>query len=84
MPVVRPYEIKPTFVTFASLSLVHAEESAKLQQHLTLLRAEYVKLQARLQRAEAAGSTSASRGEDNFASRLLKAVANMHRQEKYR
>ena len=63
-----------------------SDEASKLQQHLTLLRSEYVKLQSRLHQMEksAASNSSSDGGGGEFASRLLKAVANMHDGKKYR
>ncbi len=64
------------------------DEVTKLQQHLSLLRAEYVKLQSRqheLERALATCPTTAADGnESSFASRLLETVAGLFNQESYR
>lgn len=58
-------------------------EVGKLQQHLSLLREQYVKLQQRhtaleQQYAIASASSSASSGEDCFVTRLLRFVASLY------
>ena len=63
-------------------------DAVKLQKHLQLLKAEFVKLQTRYSALEkehqvalaAAGSVK----EDNFVSRLLKTVADLFEKELYR
>ncbi|EEC09893.1 ankyrin repeat containing protein [Ixodes scapularis] len=62
-------------------------EVAKLQRHLSLLREEYVKLQARHAEVErkynVAVAASGNADADSFVSRLLKTVANLFDQELY-
>ncbi|XP_077510441.1 rabankyrin-5 isoform X1 [Amblyomma americanum] len=62
-------------------------EVAKLQRHLSLLREEYVKLQARYADVErkynVAVAASGNAGSDSFVSRLLKTVASLFDQELY-
>lgn len=63
-------------------------EVAKLQNHLSLLREEYVKLQNRLAEVEKkyqiAVAASGQGGDDNFVSRLLKTVSDLFDKELYR
>ncbi len=65
-----------------------ADEAAKLQQHLDLLRAQYVKLQQRHAELEQKYSrvlaTSGSVGPDHFVSRLLKVVSDLYDKSLYR
>lgn len=71
-----------------------AEEVAKLQKHLALLRQEYVKMQQKLADTErrcavlaaqtAGPGPSSSAAADTFVSRLLDFVANIYQQEHYR
>ena len=42
------------------MSLLFVDEAAKLQQHLTLLRSEYVKLQSRLHQMEKSAASNSS------------------------
>ncbi|XP_064118603.1 rabankyrin-5-like isoform X2 [Macrobrachium nipponense] len=63
-------------------------EVEKLQQHLSLLREQYVKLQERYtvleqQHTIAVASSQAPEGEDSFVSRLLRFVAGLYDKEKY-
>ncbi|KAK3869346.1 hypothetical protein Pcinc_025330 [Petrolisthes cinctipes] len=63
-------------------------EVGKLQQHLSLLREQYVKLQERYtvleqQYAIATASSQGADGEDSFVSRLLHFVADLYDKEKY-
>ncbi|XP_067130283.1 rabankyrin-5 [Centruroides vittatus] len=64
-----------------------ADEVAKLQCHLSLLREEYVKLQSRLAEVEKkysiALAATGNVNEDSFVSRLLKTVANLFDKELY-
>lgn len=60
-----------------------AIEVGKLQQHLGLLREQYVKLQERYtsleqQHAIATASSQATEGEDSFVTRLLRFVADLY------
>ncbi len=63
-------------------------EAAKLQQHLDLLRQQYVKLQQRHaeleQKYTRAVATSGSVGEDHFISRLLRLVSDLYDKPLYR
>lgn len=71
-----------------------AEEVAKLQKHLALLRQEYVKMQQKLadteRRCAMLAAQSSSQGSstpaaaETFISRLLDIVADLYRQEQYR
>ena len=65
-----------------------AGDSNKLQQHLELLREQYVKLQQRHseleQKYSRALSTSGSVGPDHFVSRLLTLVADLYDKSLYR
>ncbi|XP_021369516.1 rabankyrin-5-like isoform X1 [Mizuhopecten yessoensis] len=62
-------------------------EVAKLQNHLSLLREEYVKLQNRLAEVEKkyqiASASAGQVGNDNFVARLLKTVADLFDKELY-
>ncbi|CAG2230838.1 ANKFY1 [Mytilus edulis] len=63
-------------------------EVVKLQNHLSLLREEYVKLQNRLAQVEkkyqiAVASSGQSGSDDNFVARLLKTVAELFNKELY-
>uniref|UniRef100_A0A3B3DDJ3 Ankyrin repeat and FYVE domain containing 1 n=1 Tax=Oryzias melastigma TaxID=30732 RepID=A0A3B3DDJ3_ORYME len=70
-----------------------AEEVAKLQKHLALLRQEYVKMQQKLadteRRCAVLAAQSSSQGSsgpvaaDTFISRLLEIVASLYKQEQY-
>ncbi|KFM79601.1 Ankyrin repeat and FYVE domain-containing protein 1, partial [Stegodyphus mimosarum] len=64
-----------------------ADEKAKLERHLTLLRGEYVKLQARLAESEKNYSIAAAQigntSGDSFIVRLLKTVADLFDKELY-
>ena len=81
----------PTFLS-PSFSSSHClrppDEAAKLQQHLDLLREQYVKLQQRHaeleQRYTRAIATSGDVGPDHFVSRLLKVVADLFDKPLYR
>ena len=60
-----------------------AAEVEKLQQHLSLLREQYVRLQERYTALEqqhtiAVASSQATEGEDSFVSRLLRFVAELY------
>ena len=72
---------------FADVSLVMTSEAEKLASHLSLLRAEYVKLQtkcSRLERELAVVSAQAGNSqEDSFVCRLLSLVAGLHTQPLY-
>ena len=63
-------------------------DSSKLQQHLDLLREQYVKLQQKHydleQKYSHAISTSGSVGPDHFVSRLLTLVADLYDKSLYR
>lgn len=63
-------------------------EVAKLQNHLSLLREEYVKLQNRLSEVEKkyqiAVAASGQGGDDNFVARLLRTVSDLFDKELYR
>ena len=67
-----------------------SDEVTRLQNHLSLLREEYVKLQNRLADVErkyqvalaASGGSGAS--QDGFVSRLLKFIADLFDKEQYR
>lgn len=63
-------------------------ESSKLQQHLELLREQYVKLQQRHSELEQkyshAVSTSGSVGPDHYVSRLLNLIADLYDKSLYR
>lgn len=81
----------PSFLPPCSLcSLVTiAEEVAKLEKHLTLLRQEYVKLQKRLAETEKrcrllAAQAHQEGSSDCFITRLLRIVADLYEQEQYR
>ena len=80
-----------TFILVLSLSLYLcwcAGEVAKLQQHLDLLREQYVKLQQKQaeleQRYTTAVVTSGNVGTDHFVSRLLKLVSDLFDKPLYR
>lgn len=58
-------------------------EVGKLQQHLSLLREQYVRLQERYtaleqQHAIATAGSQTPEGEDSFVTRLLRFVANLY------
>ena len=63
-------------------------ETAKLQQHLDLLREQYVKLQQRHsdleQKYSRAVATSGNVGPDHFVSKLLKLVSDLYDKAMYR
>lgn len=66
-----------------------AEEVAKLEKHLMLLRQEYVKLQKKLAETEKrctllAAQANQENSNESFISRLLAIVAGLHEQEQYR
>ena len=71
-----------------------AEEVAKLQKHLALLRQEYVKMQQKLADTERRCAVLAAQGSsqgspspsapETFISRLLDIVADLYQQEHYR
>lgn len=72
-----------------SNTLSSAEEVAKLEKHLTLLRQEYVKLQKKLVDTERrcnllAAKANQESASDTFISRLLAIVAELYQQEQYR
>ena len=73
-----------------SLSLLHPsiDELARVQQHLNLLREQYVKLQQRHsdleQKYTRAIATSGDATADHFVSRLLKMVADLYDKSLYR
>nr|XP_045601096.1 rabankyrin-5-like [Procambarus clarkii] len=63
-------------------------EVVKLQQHLSLLREQYVRLQERhtaleQQHAIATAGSQITEGEDSFVTRLLRFVADLYDEEKY-
>lgn len=65
-----------------------SDEVGKLQQHLSLLREQYVRLQERYtaleqQHAIATAGCQSPEGEDSFVTRLLRFVANLYDKEKY-
>lgn len=65
-----------------------SDELGKLQQHLSLLREQYVRLQERhtaleQQHAIATAGSQATEGEDSFVTRLLRFVADLYDKEKY-
>ncbi|OXB78878.1 UNVERIFIED_CONTAM: hypothetical protein H355_011283 [Colinus virginianus] len=67
---------------------VCAEEVAKLEKHLMLLRQEYVKLQKKLADTERrcnllAAQANQDNASDTFISRLLAIVAELYQQEQY-
>ncbi len=68
--------------------LKRTDETAKLQQHLDLLREQYVKLQGRHsdleQKYTRILATSGTVGPDHFVSRLLKTVADLYDKSLYR
>lgn len=74
--------------------LLGAEEVAKLQKHLALLRQEYVKMQQKLADTERrcamlaaqnpGQSSSTCAAASTFISRLLDIVADLYQQEQYR
>jgi phage shock protein A len=61
-------------------------EVTKLQQHLALLKKEYVKLQNHCSELEKKFSITNARdkSEDSFVSRLLQTVAGLYSQKQYR
>lgn len=66
-----------------------AEEVAKLEKHLMLLRQEYVKLQKKLADTERrcnllAAQANQDSASDTFITRLLAIVAELYQQEQYR
>lgn len=66
-----------------------AEEVAKLEKHLMLLRQEYVKLQKKLAETEKrctllAAQANKESSSESFISRLLTIVADLYEQEQYR
>ncbi|XP_037781934.1 rabankyrin-5-like [Penaeus monodon] len=71
-----------------ALQVQFKKEVGKLQQHLSLLREQYVKLQERYtaleqQHAIVTAGTQVSEGEDSFVTRLLRFVADLYDKEKY-
>ena len=73
-----------------SLKLVSfsSGEVARLQGHLNLLRAEYVKLQTRLAEVEkkyqVAQAAAGRINSDNYVARLLRTIADLFDKELYR
>lgn len=67
-----------------------SDEVSKLQNHLALLREEYVKLQNRLADVERkyqvilAASGNSGDAQDGFVSRLLRFIADLFDKEQYR
>lgn len=63
-------------------------EATKLQQHLSLLKAEYVKLQERYQELEqkyaVVAATAGDVDQNSFVARLLLTVAQLYDQTLYR
>lgn len=79
--------IIPTLVNLFFVFL--AEEVAKLEKHLMLLRQEYVKLQKKLAETEKrctllAAQANRENSNESFISRLLTIVADLYEQEQYR
>ena len=68
--------------------LLAGGEVTKLQQHLSLLKEEYVKLQRRYQELEqryaVAAATAGDVDENSFVARLLHTVAGLYDHELYR
>ena len=79
----------PTLMTrcFFSVSFF-IDEVKKLQNHLKLLREEYVKLQKHLAEVErkyqVAAAAAGQSGDNNFVARLLDTVAGLFDKETYR
>lgn len=79
------YTCRSELDSFLSL----AEEVAKLEKHLMLLRQEYVKLQKKLAETEKrctllAAQAKKESSNESFISRLLTIVADLYEQEQYR
>lgn len=73
---------------FLPFILSESGEAAKLQQHLTLLKEEYVKLQRRYsdleQKYAVVAATSGDVDQNSFVARLLLTVAGLFDQTLYR
>ena len=71
-----------------SLCFIVLDEVKKLQNHLKLLREEYVKLQKHLAEVErkyqVAAAAAGQSGDNNFVARLLGTVAELFDKETYR
>ena len=80
--------IRPSFLSYYTLFFSHAGEVAKLQQHLDLLREQYVKLQQKHaeleQKYTRAIAVSGNVGTDHFVSQLLKLVSDLFDKPTYR
>ena len=64
-----------------------SEELVKVQQHLTLLRSEYVKLQARfqeLERSQALSSAGTGKDGTSFAANIMRKISGLFGQSEYR
>lgn len=61
-------------------------EVSKLQQHLALLKKEYVKLQSHCSELEKKFAVTSARdkSEDSFVSRLLETISGLYKQKQYR
>lgn len=74
--------------TYALFFFKGSGEATKLQQHLSLLKAEYVKLQERYQELEqkyaVAAATAGDVDQNSFVARLLLTVAQLYDQTLYR
>ena len=75
------------FIFFFFIFHLYKGEIAKLQQHLDLLREEYVKLQQRykiLEKNYNILNATTKVDQDSFVCRLLKTVADLFNRELYR
>lgn len=82
------YRLKSLMNYTVRILVAFLGEVVKLQNHLSLLREEYVKLQNRLAEVEKkyqiAVAASGQGGDDNFVARLLKTVSDLFDKELYR
>ena len=83
-----PLSLSPSLLPLSPLPPSFIDELARLQQHLNLLREQYVKLQQRHsdleQKYTRAIATSGDASADHFVSRLLKMVADLYDKSLYR
>ena len=80
--------VREQLVDFCSIMSLPSDEVGKLQQHLELLREQYVRLQHRHaeleQKYTRAVSATGNVGPDHFVSRLLSLVSDLYDKPLYR